>query len=115
MAGIAVGATDEHWSEDGVDDNTCDDVGREPGGFGEPVRLAQFVFANEIDVVSDQGWELLQFADVSGLEEEVLIGDEFIVSVRGQGANSSEGEARHSGINGAVGGATPSREENRRR
>ena len=40
VAGIAVGAAHDHRSEDRVDDDAGNHIGRQAGGVGEPVGLA---------------------------------------------------------------------------
>jgi hypothetical protein len=103
MAGVAVGPSQQYWSKDGVHDNSCNYICRQSRDVGYSIRLPDFILANEIDIFSHKGRKVSYLADVARLEEEVLVGPEFIGPISCQISTTSKRKRGHAGVTGTEG------------
>ncbi len=66
--------------------------------WGCIVNLGRFVEAQEINAAAQQRRQLGQLPDVSQLEEEVLVHQQFVRAVRDKYSRSPQGELRQAGF-----------------
>ena len=80
MSTIANTPAEDDWADERLYEHGGIEVVGEPrvGGIDGAVGFANFVIGDEVDIFPEQRRELLETADISGLEKEVLVGEKLV-------------------------------------
>src|SRR5208337_3492252 len=89
--------------ENRFDDNAYRTIGWEAGclvhhRIRRPINLRGFIETQEIDAAAEQRWQLRQLPDVSQLEQEVFVHQQFIDAIRHQTLRPAQRKLRQAGV-----------------